>query len=473
MERQTYNFASDFEDLVIACMIGHPDRFIGYVGVIEPGHFNGMHAFLCVQALTDYYQKYSHYPTWQVLGQLTQQMARKMGEAEKGAELALYIQKLSAMDTKDVEYIAEQTVNFAREKAVLNAARKLVDMVREGKNPENGAVKLFEDALKIGSNLENLGYVYHRDIDVVLDLLERQDYGVPTGYPLFDELWKGGWAPGWLIVPLAPPKRYKTAFCINLALNMVGPVIHQDVFYFACEISQELACFRAMMRHSQLTKENFYQNPVEFRRAVHEGVQIKVGGNLVVKSFPSKTATIQDIKAHAKLLMSTYGYKPKAIIVDYAETIKPSNAKGVSDWRQQSDIYTEARAMGSELGCCVIMPDRCTKEACDSIVPDMKAFQGAFEKAGIVDIAIGLCCTEAEYANGQIRFFTFIDRHNEGHRYFRGTVDASRMTVEITEKLVYVPDQDKELKHGRWSGHMSKRNNRRGDIPPDLKNEEE
>ena len=46
----------------------------------------------------------------------------------------------------------------------------------------------------------------------------------------------------------------------------------------------------------------------------------------------------------------------------------------------QADVYTEARAMGSELGCCVIMPDRCTRDTVSLPVPSMQSFQGAFEK---------------------------------------------------------------------------------------------
>ena len=129
--------------------------------------------------------------------------------------------------------------------------------------------------------------------------------------------------------------------------------------------------------------------------------------------------------------------------------------KEKKDHLLQADVYTEARAMGAELGCCVIMPDRCTRETVSMPVPSMQSFQGAFEKAGIVDIAIGLCATESELKNNVIRLFVFLNRHGAALQHFQGAVDASTYRMEILKELEYDPDDTGESK-GKGKGKDKK-----------------
>jgi hypothetical protein len=122
-----------------------------------------------------------------------------------------------------------------------------------------------------------------------------------------------------------------------------------------------------------------------------------------------------------------------------------------SDHRAQADIYTEARALGQELKAVVIMPDRCNKETVQQAVPNMTSFQGAFEKAGIVDVAIGLCQTDRERTNNTVRYFNFINRHGEQYKYFAGKVAGDRFKMTIDEDLDYALalDEAESLAHSR------------------------
>jgi hypothetical protein len=240
--------------------------------------------------------------------------------------------------------------------------------------------------------------------------------------------------PGWLIVPLAPPKRFKTAFCLNMALNVAGPQVGGDVVYYACEINEELALMRAYSNLTGLTEDDLHKNPKEFAAQLGVGLETKLIGRLFMKHFPAGAASINDIRAHLKALVATRGYQPKMIVIDYAETIRASD-KDLQGHKQQASIYTEARALADEFQCVVVMPDRCNKETVNQPVPSMTSFQGAFEKAGIVDGGVGICQTEDEYRQGVIRLFWFLNRHGEGGKHFKGKVDAARMKITIDEEL--------------------------------------
>jgi len=233
-----------------------------------------------------------------------------------------------------------------------------------------------------------------------------------------------------------------TAFAINLALNIVQ---HQDVdvLYYACEISQELAALRAITNLTGWTQEQLLGDIEKAKQVTKIALKQTMFGTIWFKSYPSKSTSLCEIRAHAKQVIGIYGLRPKAIVIDYAETVRPDTVdKRAPDWRQQADIYTQARALGAEFGACVIMPDRCNRETVDRRVPNMKSFQGAFEKAGIVDVAIGLCSTDAEYKYDRIRYFVFLNRHGDAYKHYDGTVDPERMRLTVGKEINYKPGED-------------------------------
>jgi hypothetical protein len=106
------------------------------------------------------------------------------------------------------------------------------------------------------------------------------------------------------------------------------------------------------------------------------------------------------------------------------------------------------------------MPDRVTREATEQQVPDMRSFQGAFAKGGVVDVAIGLCATDAEYHRNILRSFVFLNRHGAAGKHFRGSVDPEIMNVEIGEEIEYDAEATDTEEEGRGEGRRRGRGGR-------------
>jgi hypothetical protein len=578
-----FSFTNDFQDLVIACLIRKPDKFFDAPLILKPKYFHGVQAGITCRCALEYFEKNSRFPTWETLGQLVSDETRHIAENRIGEHKTAqeYIEKLRGIKTGDVEFVRSKIVQFARERATISAIKEAISILQNPKDKKNkhtdsDFVKMFEEALSVGKNLDDLGIVLHDDADKVVDKVTSFDYGVKTGYNLLNKVWPRGWGPGWLIVPLAPPKRFKclgkgtgvlmyngsvkpvedirvgdrimgddsrprkiltcgkgrgplyrvsqgsgkdficndahvlcvkslkgdvkeipaeeyaqrskakwftrswkgykvdgsryrisvkpvgegdyygftidgnqrfllddftvthnTTFGINLALNMVSPSQGETIFYYACEISQELAVARALCNVADKSMDYMYSHTDKFKEEMRRQIGLKIGGHFICKSFPSKSVTMADIKAHAKQVISTFGIQPKAIFIDYAETVRPVVPHGTSEHQAGASVYTEARALGAELGCCVIMPDRCNKETVSKKVPNMGSFQGAFQKAGVVDVAIGLCSTDEEYERNEIRYFVFLNRHGKAYQHFKGIVDPEKFKMTINEELPF------------------------------------
>jgi len=100
------------------------------------------------------------------------------------------------------------------------------------------------------------------------------------------------------------------------------------------------------------------------------------------------------------------------------------------------------------------MPDRCNRDATDKPVPSMTSFQGSFEKAGIVDVAFGLCATDDEHRGNVLRLFNFLNRHGASGQHLRGRVDPLTWRMEFNEEVAYaeekeMQEQAEESKRGR------------------------
>ena len=436
---ETFNFTPEFQNLILACLVRHPEKFTRYGQILNPRHFIGSHATLLARLALEYNTQRSRFPTFPVLEQLALDEMHSEGQDERGGELSEYVRQLTELDTADVEHVTDRVVMFAKERATLAAIRQSIEDIKAGTVPEAGLVKRFEDVLKIGQDLEDMGYILHVDAERVIRKITENRYGIRTGFYQLDQIWKNGWAPGWLVSFLAPPKRWKTTMALNLALNMIGPTIGEDVIYYTCEISQEFALAKCLYNLSMQSSTELYETTETFIQRAIASIQQQVAGNLLVKGYASKTATISMMKIHAKTAIQQLGIRPKAIIIDYAETVRPSD-KNQSEHEQAASIFTEARAMGHELGCVVVMPDRCNRETVSLTVPNMKSFQGAFQKSGIVDVAIGLCATDAEYLNNIVRWFVFLNRYGSAYQHIRGKVDPERSRLEMIEEIPYEPE---------------------------------
>jgi replicative DNA helicase len=460
-----FDFKEEFESLLVACILKMPDKFIHLVGVIQSTYFTSISNGTAVKVVQTHYNKWSRIPTIQMFLQLFSDAAKDVRSIEDSDE---YLRRINELSVDDWEAVYDRVRLFCRERATVAAIKQSVAKMREGEYPEGGFASLFEQAVQVGQNLDDIGYILHNDYSTIIDKETDISAGISTGWSQFDNIWRRGLKPGWLVVPLAPPKRYKSTFCLNMALNMVSPSVGQDVIYYSAEISAEQAMHRIMYNMTGVGETGMFEGIDVFKDKVKAQIEQRIAANLLVKHYPIGTATIGDMKAHCKLAMKQTGIKPKAIFIDYADSIRASNANEQT-YVQQMNVYKEAIAFGKEVGAAIIMPDRCTKDAVDTRVPSMKAFQGSFAKGGIVDAAIGICSTNEEYSKNILRFFVFVNRHGPAFQHFQGKIDPERSRIDIGKEIAYDPDDEiAEDKKSRGNGGGGRGRSSSQAIPEDL-----
>jgi replicative DNA helicase len=469
---EQYNYPPEYQDAILACLVSHPEKFMPYQGIFNSAYFTGVERIATARALFGYWRKNARFPIWQTLSQIVYDAIARTSEEKDASTITEYVQKLREMDTGDADDIARHCIEWARRRALYLAIDHAATSFQAGDVPADGFIPMFQEALKVGNNIEDLGYIIgpgeNNDIAKVIAEYTKEGYALSSGFNLLDELLPArGFEPGWLISILAPPKRYKTTFCINLALNIAAG--GRPVFYYPCEITQKLAAIRTLCRLTDRSVDFIRNNPKGFTDlALREAREI-MGADLLIKGYPSKGCTISgDIRAHAMNSRQQLGIEPAAIFIDFAETVRSSaDPKRTSEHRAQGEIYIEARALASEMNCPVFMPDRCNKETVEKTVPSMASFQGSFEKAGIVDLGIGLCASDQEALDHIIRYFIFLNRHGEASQHFRGTVEPKTYRMSVDEKIPWNPEEEENDNRGGYNRGGGRKRGRPRCPPPD------
>lgn len=462
---EQYNFSPDYQDAILACLVSHPQKFMPYAGIFNTAYFSSVERIATARALFGYWRKNSRFPSWETLGQIVFDAIARSSEEKDEVTILDYVKKLREMDTGDADDVARHCIEWARRRALYLAVEHAGASFQRNEIPEDGFIPLFQEALKVGNNFEDFGYLIgptENDIGRIVEEYTRQGFALSTGFPLLDALLPAhGLQPGWLISILAPPKRYKTTFCINMAMNIASA--GRPVFYYPCEITQTDAAIRTLCNLTDRGTDFIRENPKGFTELALENARTTMGADLLIKGYPSKSVSIgNEIKAHALNSRHQLGLQPGAIFIDFAETVRSgADPKRTSEHRSQSEIYIEARALAAEMQCPVIMPDRCNKETVEKAVPSMTSFQGSFEKGGIIDLGIGLCSTEQEYIDNQIRYFIFINRHGESNHHFRGTIEPRTQRMGEWVKIPWNPEGEETAYRGG-----GRRNPRRGRKPP-------
>lgn len=225
---------------------------------------------------------------------------------------------------------------------LLHHSEKLIfDIMQERK--EGGFRELNKLALEVMEHIERR----------YTDRIEGAVTGVRTHYEKLDLL-TSGLQPSDFIIVAGRPSSGKTAFALNVALNIIWKS-KEPVGFFSLEMSAEQLVQRLLACYSKVSSEKLRSGflKVEERRKVSDGNKILSQFPLHIDDTPG--LTILDIRARARRL-KTRVPDIKAIFVDYLQLIQGTGGNRGEFNRQQevSEISRTLKNIARELKVPII-----------------------------------------------------------------------------------------------------------------------
>ena len=254
------------------------------------------------------------------------------------------------------------------------AILKSVDLLKEGKYEEIQSV--IENSLKINTE-QDLGQDFFQSFDSRRKVHTRKT--VPTGFPLLDSenILDGGLAHGELGVVMAPTGGGKSFFLVNLGYGALAA--GKNVIHYSMELSETHVGNRYDSRITGIPTKELRSRMVE---AENELARF-MGGQLMIKEYPPKVATINTIKFHIGRLLSN-GFEPDLVIIDYGDLMK--SRRGYEQKRfELESVFEDLRALSMEMKLPIWTATQSNRDGFNDEVITIDKVGEAINKAHVVD----------------------------------------------------------------------------------------
>jgi len=372
-----------------------------------------------VSKVMDYRTKYGTHPSVQAM--LT--ILRTEMDAEDEVlqnQVREYFARIHTREMSDIEYIKETSLDFCRKQNLKEAMMKSVGLLQNCSFDEISTV--INDALKLGSE-NNFGYDYLADFEERFKLKHRAP--VTTGWKEIDTITGGGLGKSELGVVIAPTGAGKSMALVHLGSQAIKE--GKTVVHYTLELQDTVIGTRydSCITGYPLTDIR------NFKDDIYEEIK-ELDGALIVKEYPTKSATTNTIRSHLARLIKR-DIKPGLIIVDYADLLKPVIVRKEKRNELES-IYEELRALSTEYKCPIWTASQTNRSGLNAEVITMEQISEAFNKCFVADFIFSISRTIEDKQNNQGKIFIAKNRNGPDGIIYPIFMDTSNVKIQILPK---------------------------------------
>ena len=320
-------------------------------------------------------------------------------------------------EIKDAEFVKNTALDFCRKQVLKSAMIQSVSLLKSSSFDE--IAKVINDALKLGND-SNFGYDYIQDFEKRFEVKARDP--IATGWDEIDALLQGGLGNGELGVVIAPTGAGKSMALVHLgtqAMKAGKTVVHYTL---------ELQDTSIGIRYDSCVTGVGLSELHSFKEMIYEKVQ-EIKGKLIIKEYPTKSATTQTIKTHLEKLKQK-DIKVDMILVDYGDLLKPVITTREKRHDLES-IYEELRAIAQEQKCPVWTASQTNRSGLNAEVITMEAISEAYSKCFVADFIFSVSRTIDDKNNDTGRLFVAKNRFGPDGIIYPAKMDLARVKIAI------------------------------------------
>lgn len=427
--KQLADYGTPFQRKVIGALMTDQKFVVNVRDVIKLEYFNSQAHKWIVQRILDYFDAFHTVPTLEVL----QIEFKKIDNDVLKVAVREELKHSYEVSTDDLQFVKEEFLAFCRNQEMKNAILESADKLKQ--EDYEGIRALIEKALKAGQE-KDAGLNYKKDVEARY----RDDYRptIPTPWQTLSDLFSGGFGPGDLFLIFGSPGGGKSWLCIDIAAEAAK--LGYNVFYYTLELSEKYVSRRIDAAMTGYCVDDLREHRAEVDKMVEE-----LPGNIIIKEYAPKSATISTIKAHVQQCIED-GIRPDLIIIDYIDYLKPSSKVRYSERKDEvDDVYIGSKALAKELQVPVLSPSQVNRMgARDTVVEGDKA-AGSYDKMMVADASFSLSRTKEDKVLGTGRIHIMKNRFGpdgitygvkldtaNGHMEFDAAVSESTPELKVS-----------------------------------------
>ena len=410
-------FGPTFQSKVLSSLLSD-NQFIGQISdILEPSFFESEPNQFLAKNIMEYFVEYKNVPTLEVLKIKTDEIQNdvlKVAVVESLKEAWRYI------EATDLQFVKEKVVDFCKNQVLKGAIIQSVELLEQ--KEYDSIKKIVDDALRAGQD-RSLGHEYLEGLEERLNNSSRDT--VKTGWDTIDEIMDGGLAGGELGVVVAPAGIGKSWTLQALGANCVRKGM--NVAHYTLELNSQYVGLRYDTIFTGIPTGNlkFYQEDVEKKLK-------SLDGYLLIKYYPTRTASVQTLSAHLKQ-MELQDKMPDMVIVDYADILKPIG--NFQERRHQlGNIYEDLRGMAGEYDIPIWTASQANRSALEEDVIDASKVAEDYSKVMTADFVMSMSRKVEDKIANTGRFHVIKNRFGVDGITFPATINTNTGHIQIFDK---------------------------------------
>lgn len=408
-------FGYTFQIKIITSLLKNKDFLQQVADILSSDYFDNEANKTLVNIIKTQFFKYKVQPSAEVL---KSEIILIDDDVLKQTVIANLKEAYKYLDSQDLEYIQEKTVEFCKNQEIKTAILSSVELLKNGRYD---AIKTKIDKAMTAGGDRNVGHDYLKEVVSRYECSVREIK--KTGWDEIDNLMDGGLGKGELGVVVAPAGIGKSYLLVNLGAAALKA--GYNVLHYTLELNEAYVGLRYDSVLTGISNQELKYNVEEIKSTLEE-----LPGNLIIKYYPTKGATINTIRSHVEKY-KILGKKPDLIILDYADLLRGSNSKGRELRHELGNIYEELRGIAGELELPVWTASQANRSALNEDVIQADKIAESYSKIMTADFVMSLSRKIEDKANGTGRIHVIKNRFGPDGITFPSKINTNNGNFEI------------------------------------------
>ena len=332
-----------------------------------------------------------------------------------------------------MKWLTEQTEKFCQDKAIYNAIMESVGILddRNTKKTKGEIPKLLADALGVSFD-SHVGHDYIQDSDERYDFYHRVESRIKFDLDIFNKITKGGLPLKTLNIALAGTGVGKSLFMCHVAAGCLSQ--GHNVLYITLEMAEEKIAERIDANLLNVTLDELHTIGKDDYRRKFDIVKNKTHGKLIIKEYPTASASSLHFRALLNELALKKNFRPDIIFIDYLNICSSARIKpggNVNSYTYIKSIAEELRGLAVENNLPIVSATQTTRSGYTNSDPGLEDTSESFGLPATADFMFALVTNEELENLNQILVKQLKNRYNDPSSYKRFVVGIDRAKMKL------------------------------------------
>jgi len=377
-----FTFDKSFQEKIVQAMIADKIWAAQFAEILDVNYFEHAYLKMIANRYVTYHKQFKEFPS----DQLLRTMLVDELKSDRDAILRQQIHNFLILVAKnenlgDLPYVKEKSLEFCKKQGLQMALEKSVELIVNEKYDK--VAQIIKEALAAGMTTTP-GLELGCDIDTRYSETFRSP--VKTGIPELDakQILNGGLGAGEIGTIIAMSGVGKSHVLIGFGAEAIKR--GKNVVHYSFELRERIMGVRYDSYLCDLNSLECSENIDKIKE--HYKINLDNYGKLIIKEFPTRTATVETLRNHLDRLALT-GFKPDLVLVDYSGIMRSTEKYDLPRMELQR-IFEELRGLAQELNVPIWTATQSNKEGAKSDFIDMTNMAESYGQSHACDVILGL-----------------------------------------------------------------------------------